>query len=294
MTIPTAIEDIKSKSVITRFEKKYEFPEVVLKVSELLDDEDSTIADLEEVLRLDPFLTGRIIFLAGSAYFGGRNIVSLDRAIAYLGRKNIYNCVIMEPLQRIYASTRTSTFPKRKLWMHSIAVATLGKMIYERLLGIDGEEAYIIGLLHDVGLLIEDQVLPHVFPKVYDDWTPSKPDIVQHETSHMGISHCNLGEMYSNKLKISKDVGTAIKMHHAIDHSLAPDSKIGVLQLTEYLSSFVGYGLKDDIISPIGDSLQQHLVDSKDDYKMIMEDFPAEIKKAEEILLSPAAKKGGR
>ncbi len=291
MTANTAVEELKIKSVISRFEKQYEFPEVVLKVSEILDDEMSTVADLEEVLRLDPILASRIIFLAGSAYFGGRNIVSLDRAIAYLGRKNIYNCVIMEPLQRIYSSAHTSTFPKRKLWMHSVAVATLGKMISERLLGVDGDEAYIIGLLHDVGLLIEDQILGHVFSKVYCDWTSDEPDIIQHETAHLGITHCKLGELFSNKMEIVDEVGETIKMHHALDHTLAPDSRVGVLQLTEYLSSFVGYGLKDDVIAPLGDSLREHLIDTEDDYKMILDDFPGEIKKAEEILLSPTEKK---
>ncbi len=291
MTTINSIEEIKSKSILSRFEKQYEFPEVVLKVSEIIDDDESTIADLEEVLRLDPIITSRIIFLAGSAYFGGRNIVSLDRAIAYLGRKNIYNCVIMEPLQRIYASAQTSTFPKRKLWMHSVAVATLSKMVSERLLGIDGEEAYLIGLFHDVGLLIEDQMLAHIFPKVYNDWTSDEPDIIQHETEYLGITHCKLGEMFSKKMKIDDEVGETIKMHHALDHTIAPDSKIGVLQLTEYLSEFVGYGLKDDVITPIGDSLKEHLLDTEDEYRMIMDDFPEENKKAEEILLTSADKK---
>ncbi len=288
---PNTVEELKIKSVISRFEKQYAFPEVVLKVSEILDDEVSTIAELEEVLQLDPLLASRIIFLAGSAYFGGRNIVSLDRAIAYLGRKNIYNCVIMEPLQRIYASAQTSTFQKRKLWMHSVAVAILGKMVSERLLGVDGDEAYLIGLFHDIGLLIEDQMLSHVFPKVYNDWTSDEPDIVQHETEYLGITHCQLGEVFSKKMNIVDEVGETIRMHHALDHTLAPDSKIGVLQLTEYLSTFVGYGLKDDVVAPISDSLKEHLLDTEDEYKMIIDDFPEEIKKAEEILLAPAEKK---
>lgn len=287
MTQNSAVENIKIKSVLTRFEKQYQFPEVVLKVSELLDDEMSTIADLEEVIRLDPILASRVIFLAGSSYFGGINIVTLDRAIAYLGRKNIYNCVIMEPLQRIYSSTRTSSFPKRKLWMHSVVVATLSKMISERLLGVDGDEAYLTGLFHDIGLLMEDQMLAHVFSKVYDEWTQEQPDILQHEAEHLGINHCKLGEAYSNKLKIFKGVGETIKQHHEIDHNLAPDSKVGILQLTEYLSSYVGYGLKDDVVSPIGDSLKEHLLDASDEYKIIIEDFPEEISKAEKILISP-------
>ena len=66
MATSSAVEDIKLKSVIARFEKQYEFPEVVLKVSELLDDEMSTVAELEEVLRLDPVLSSRLIFLAQS------------------------------------------------------------------------------------------------------------------------------------------------------------------------------------------------------------------------------------
>lgn len=288
MATSTVIEDLKLKSVISRFEKQYEFPEVVLKVSELLDDEMSTVADLEEVLRLDPILASRIIFLAGSAFFGGRNIVTLDRAIAYLGRKNIYNCVIMEPLQRIYATVRTSSFPKRKLWMHSVAVATLGRMVSERLLGVDGDEAYIIGLMHDVGLLIEDQMLAHIFPKVYDGWTSDEPDIIQHETAHLGITHCCLGEIFSNKMKIVGDIGETIRMHHTIDDTVAPDSKIGVLQITEYLSEFVGYGLKDDVVAPIGDSLREHLLEAEDEYKEIIDAFPDEIKRAEEILLPNA------
>lgn len=283
-----AIEDLKIKSVISRFEKQYEFPEVVLKVSELLDDENSTVADLEEVLRLDPILSSRIIFLAGSAYFGGRNIYSLDRAIAYLGRKNIYNCVIMEPLYRVYSTAKTSIFPKRKLWMHSIAVATLSKMVAERLLGIDGDEAYFTGLLHDIGLLIEDQMLSHVFTKVYDNWTSDDPDLLQHEKAHLGITHCMLGEMFSSKMNTFEEVGKTIRMHHELDDTISPDSKVGILQITEYLSAFVGLGLKDDVVIPISDSLKEHLLETEDEYKLIIEDFPEEIKKAEEILLSPA------
>ncbi len=280
------VEELKIKSVISRFEKQYEFPEVVLKVSELLDDEETKIADLEEVIRLDPIITSRIIFLAGSSYFGGRNIQSLDRAIAYLGRKNIYNCVIMEPIQRIYSSAQASTFPKRKLWMHSVAVATLSKMVSERLLGIDGDESYLIGLFHDIGLLIEDQMLTHIFPKVYDNWNSDQPDIVQHEVECLGINHCRIGEIFSKKVIVDQSVGETIRQHHDLDHTLTPDSKIGILQLSEYLSGFVGFGLKDDVIAPIGDSLKEHLVDSEDEYNMIVEDFPEEIRKAEEVLFS--------
>ena len=93
--------------------------------------------------------------LVNSPYYGlVQTVDSIGRAVAFLGMKNLHNLVVTDALKNIFIGPEIdSIFSKKKLWLHCAAVSICSKMVAERIFGINGDDAFLCGILHDFGLL---------------------------------------------------------------------------------------------------------------------------------------------
>ena len=134
-------------------------PEVTMKIIRLVEDPDSTAADLNKVISNDPALGARILKVVNSAFYGlPGQIGSINRAIVLLGLNAVKNIAIAASLAKLFRGGRICpTFDARELWTHSIAVATATRMLAQQVgLGLP-DEAFLAGLIHDIGVMVEVQ-----------------------------------------------------------------------------------------------------------------------------------------
>ncbi len=134
-------------------------PEVTLRVIKLVEDPDSTAQDLNNVISNDPALGARILKVVNSSFYGlPGQIGSINRAIVLLGLNAVKNVAIAASLAKLFRGGQICpSFDAHALWTHSIAVASATQMLSARIgLGLP-DEAFLAGLIHDLGIMVEMQ-----------------------------------------------------------------------------------------------------------------------------------------
>ncbi|MGI6656999.1 MAG: HDOD domain-containing protein [Desulfobulbus sp.] len=266
--------------LIERFKKIRTLPHSVTKLMQLINNEDSTLQDFEAVIRLDPVLVGRLLTLVNNSYFGLRKKVdSISRAVALLGMKNLHNIAITDAIQGMLSnrSGGVQFFPQQ-LWRHSAAVSICCKMISERIFEINGDDAYLCGILHDIGLIVEMEVEQELFLKLIDRLTPDSPPLISLERELFQTDHCRIGSILARDWHIPEAIAEALAFHHDHSGSVAPRSPRGILQMSEYIVHQLHIpALKEGLPSPLAPSLAAHIQENMEEYQVLAEDLPEEL-----------------
>jgi HD-like signal output (HDOD) protein len=140
-------------------------PAVVTQIIRLTEDPNSTMDDLNRVIRNDPALGVRILKLANSSYYGASGQVNtINRALVMLGLNAVKNLAIAASLIKLFRGGRVSPdFDAKDLWNHSIAVATGTRMLAQQTNLFSADEAFLAGLIHDIGIVVEMQACGAAF-----------------------------------------------------------------------------------------------------------------------------------
>jgi len=275
----------KAHLLLKKFNNSKTLPPVAIRLSKMISDENSTIKELEEIIRLDPTLVLRLLRVVNSSYYGLRHEVeSIARAVAFIGMKNLRNMIVTEALKvTFHKGTHENIFSRSKLWLHCAAVSICGKMIAERIFGQKGEDAYLCGILHDIGMIIEDQVAHDLFIKMCKTYQAESGQITEHEKEIIGIDHATIGYELAREWKLSPEVQEGIRFHHKSLKEVSPSSITGIIQIAEYIVSRSGYpsmpGIKVILSPPLTTYIQNNL----EEFKTLAKDFPDEMSKAREL-----------
>ena len=275
----TAIE------LLTNFKQLKTLPHIAIHLTQLLGDEKTTVKNLEEVIKLDPTLILRVLRLVNSSYYGLiPKVESVYDAVVYLGMENIRNMIVVEALKDIYRQEAIGdVFSRKKLWFHSAAVSICCQMLSERMFGIKGEDAFLCGILHDIGLIVEDQVMSEQFIHMCYAFQKGKKSIIDCETELIGTTHCSVGYHLAKEWKLPVEVQDGIRYHHKLQERIVPNSIAGILQLSEYLAIQMEYSAMPDMEAILSSPLRAHIQENLNEYKILLKDLPDEIERAKEI-----------
>jgi HD-like signal output (HDOD) protein len=186
----------------------------------LLDSEDSFVAQIAEVIRLDPSLTTRVLDLVNSIFFGSKDnkrISGVEEASIFLGLNRIRELLVATPvIEEIFELGKNApSFNWEEFWKHSIGTAILTRELLSILDQTYEEEAdYVAGLLHNLGTLIFGITFPEHFQEVYLNSYPSIDEIVEFEKKVIGWDHSKIGAYYLWNHHISDEVVDAIHWHN--------------------------------------------------------------------------------
>lgn len=196
-------------------------PEITLKIVSLVEDPKSTAQDLHKVISNDPALCARILKVVNSAFYGlPGQIGSINRAIVLLGLNAVKNIAIAASLAKLFrGGALTPTFSARDLWAHSMATAAAAKAIAEQLkLGLS-DEAFLAGLIHDIGVVVEIQYDRHRLIEVLgklrvDPNGGVQGDMLAAEEEVFGATHQDFGRGLCEKWKFPKSFAYVTGYHH--------------------------------------------------------------------------------
>lgn len=273
-----------AKQFLDKFSDIHPLPSVVMTVNKLINDSESTMMDFEDVIKMDQVLVTRLLRLVNSPFYGlTQTVDSISRAVSFLGMKNLHNLVVIDALQSIFvAPQQTTGFSKKKLWHHSAAVSICSKMVAERIFGVNGDDAFLCGILHDFGLLIEEQIQPDAFEIICSACQSTKA-LVELENDTLGTNHCDLGYHMTLDWNMSVGIQEAIRDHHLISEEMKPDTLAGIIQISEYITGQLDCTTLPEIKVDISPPLLSHLQNNIDEYKVLIDDLPEEMEKANAI-----------
>lgn len=196
-------------------------PEITVRIIELVENPTSTAQDLHNVISNDPALCSRILKVVNSSFYGlPGQIGSINRAIVLLGLNAVKNIAISASLAKLFrGGDLCARFSARDLWSHSIATATAAKLLADELnIGIP-DEAFLAGLIHDIGVMVEMQVNREKLIAVINalepdaDGAPQK-DMMELELQIFGASHEQFGRALCEKWKFPSVFAHVTGYHH--------------------------------------------------------------------------------
>jgi putative nucleotidyltransferase with HDIG domain len=232
--------------VLKRIEELPSLSSVVSEFLELSRREYFSAKDFEAVISKDQALVARLLKLANSGLYGKpRNIHSIPEAVVLVGlehMKRIVFAVSTEGLTRLRLRNYDYE-PSRGYWMHSTAVGLAARAIMEMLpeKTLHAEEAFVAGLLHDVGKLIVDDYL---------DPEPGKRRVtLAEEADAVGLDHAELAEYILQQWRLPDTIVSAIRDHHMPLARTDAAAGARVLQLAQVLVETwrIGHGEPVDL-----------------------------------------------
>src|SRR3954470_8056160 len=137
-------------------------PEVTARIVSTVEDPKSTAAQLHKIVAHDPALVTRILKVVNSAFYGlPGQIGSVERAIVLLGLNAVKNIAVAASLGQLFRGVKLCEgFTARDLWTHCIAVGVAARDMARQMKVPVADEAFLAGMIHDVGILVALHVYP--------------------------------------------------------------------------------------------------------------------------------------
>jgi putative nucleotidyltransferase with HDIG domain len=215
-------------------------PEVYIRVTELLETENSTGLKIGEAVQADPALTARILKLINSAYYGLQNpVTSISQAVTLLGRQQLKQALLGSVLAGVFKDFDITAFPLRDFWQHSIKTAIIARQLaMQNARVIDHEAFFTAGLLHDIGWLVIAKVNPGSYTQITRLARTENKEIIQVETEKLGVTHIDVGVALLEKWGIPGLITECVRNHHDIDHIGPYAIESSIVFLANKLSRF--------------------------------------------------------
>ena len=214
----------------------------------IINDPRSTARDLKELIDVDPPLTARVLRLANSAYYSpGRRIGEISQAIIIIGFDAVKELALSQKVSEVFSQdVSVGEYSRALLWKHSIAVALLGKLIYRKEFGERGENVYAAGILHDIGIIVEDQFLQDNFKSILRKAMVEESNLSGAERDILGYTHADVGRVITMDWNFPKELSTAIGSHHRPDRARGRFERMAsTLYVAEYFVANHGIGYSD-------------------------------------------------
>ncbi|MGZ3694455.1 MAG: HDOD domain-containing protein [Bdellovibrionota bacterium] len=190
-------------------------PAVATKVRELINNPNSSSAEIAEVLKKDQVLTAKVLKLINSPYYSiPGEVTDVKRALAYLGFNTLAQLVLSVSVITAFSGNKDAKFSMRQFWQHALGTAVASEIIAKKIGYPKPEECFTCGLLHDIGKIVLLKVAPTEFMKVITLTDKEKVSFVEAERRLEVPSHGYLGEYIADKWRLPMVIRMCIRYHH--------------------------------------------------------------------------------
>ena len=181
------------------------------------------IQDLAQTVERDPMLSGQILRLANSAVFGRlRPVASVRHAVAMVGIGAMRKFVLTSSISNLFSRTKVAAhFSVRRFNVHSVATATLLELLSEEVPFESSGDAFLAGLLHDIGKLLIAVSFPRQYEEILTLLAVTGSTLIEAERDVIGIDHAELSGMAISRWELSEAIQWAASYHHQPEEGAA-------------------------------------------------------------------------
>ncbi|HOA74922.1 MAG TPA: HDOD domain-containing protein [Phycisphaerae bacterium] len=190
-------------------------PQVAARFLELIQDPDFDYREVVEVLSSDAGTAGEILRLANSSLFGvTRHVSSLSQAMTLLGIRRVRSLVLGRYIVDSLDRKRPTRLDISYFWRRSLTCAALAGRFAAEVEPQLREEAFISGLLADVGVVVLDEAMPTDYAPVAAQYRPDgECDLAHKEISLVGITHAQASALVLGHWQLPEVVCEAVNWH---------------------------------------------------------------------------------
>lgn len=214
-------------------------PQMLLRLLQMVDDDRTTMAQLAEVVEQDPGLCTRVLLVANSpALRRGKQLLNLENCLVALGTRLIRSIATCLSVQAMFDRRNgVAQADLADFWGHSLLVAELARGIATATSHPRPDEAYLAGLLHDIGQLILLGAMGIQYAQLLNSCSDeSALYLVEKET--LGVHHGEIGTWLVDQWQLESTFGDGILFHHATPEEILTAEQLPqIVWLAHALSS---------------------------------------------------------
>lgn len=216
----------------------------MLRILKLLENPNSSTTAIANAIGNDPGIATKVLRVANSPLFNaGRTITSLKNAVLSLGQKRLYDMVMLMSTADFFNLSSTPNAIEDRLWKHSLAVGYAAQELLIMQGKPGGEEAFLCGLLHDIGKLLFLRHDPALYRIKSQEEEIDDYELIEREISTYGFSHAQLGWLAAGQWDLPVNICEVIACHHYAGRE-EPDSPIAIaIEAADCLTSHIGFGV---------------------------------------------------
>jgi HD-like signal output (HDOD) protein len=212
---------------------------------------DTDDIDLQKTVQLvahDGALSTQVLHMANSPLFGMRQrVTNLRSAALALGvsrlRDIVTSCCLMQ------VSPKGCDMDPTAFWEHSLACALVARNLARKLGYPDTERAYLAGLVHDLGILVNMLLIPREFSRIFKIAAESQRPLRDVEMEQIGISHEITGDLLSTHWQLFDYLSEVMRRHHDVEKAILEPVLAAIVNIADLLcrTSGLGYGYQENI-----------------------------------------------
>lgn len=213
-------------------------PQTLAEVLRVTRDDRSSAGDLSAVIMRDPALAARLLRIVNSAYYGlGRQIGSITQAVMAIGMRQVTALALSASVYHMTDNWR-SPFDRKAFWRHSLEVAIGARLIAEKIGWRNIEEPWMVGLLHDIGILVLERSYPKDFARIWS-MAQGEEALEDLEMSEWNTDHARVGQFLLQQWNLPDEICSAVRYHHTtfVSNDTDPERRLAQLICLAHLIS---------------------------------------------------------
>ncbi|HEY1272303.1 MAG TPA: HDOD domain-containing protein [Terriglobales bacterium] len=204
--------------------------------------------EIVDLISRDESLAAQCLQFANSPLFGRwQRIDTVRAAVLSLGVRRMQDIALSCCILKITPSDRSVLDPIT-FWEHSLGCALLCRHFARSIGFVNPDRAYLVGLLHDIGLLVNLWVVPKEFANAVQTARTQKIALYDAEMDTMGLSHCETGALLAERWRFALEICEVIRHHHDAERAHSQKGLVALVSLTDLLCRMraLGYGYAEE------------------------------------------------
>ena len=230
-------------------------PEVYIQVKKVIDNPESTMADLARAISIDPGMTAMVLKLVNSAFYAmPRKVETISRAVGILGMQPLHDLVLAVSVTKAFSGLSQQVMNMNVFWANSFFSGLASRELARKCFLVDSERMFVEGLLRDLGHLVLYQQLPEQAEEAMKISINTGEPIHTTEQKLLGFDYTQVGKALVDAWQLPKNLGEAIR--HQNNPSASPDYQFEAAllniagALTEGFQSPNGHGNWETLVAP--------------------------------------------
>lgn len=276
---------MKTTSVREKMENLKELPtlpNVVQKISSMVESQKSSAEDIGRVISSDQVLTAKILKLINSAFYGfpGR-ISSVTHGLVLLGFNVVKGLVLSASVFDMMEGGMIG------LWQHSLGTAITSGIIARKLKIKDPEEVSVAGLLHDIGKVVIKVMFPDEYRRISELVVEQEISVLEAENNLLDTNHPKIAKWLTEKWNLPNNLKDPIAYHHSPPLAKSAPLSTAIVHLADILVKGKDFGYSGDRwVNPLNQEAWKLLNLTRGDLEEIILDMDTDLAVVEDFDLS--------